>query len=24
VGAGALGEDGVLTYTLYEVVLTRA
>ena len=23
VGAGALGEDGVLTYTLYEVVLTR-
>ena len=22
VGAGALGEDGVLTYTLYEVVLT--
>ena len=23
VGAGALDEDGVLTYTLYEVVLTR-
>ena len=23
VGAGALGQDGILTYTLYEVVLTR-
>ena len=24
VGAGALGEDGVLTYSLYEVVLSTA
>ena len=24
VGAGSLGEDGVLTYSLYEVVLSRS